>query len=148
MWWMLIHGWRWTLGTSTYSQFFWNCLVVLCAIPCIVHMQLHMQDEEHQFDYSKEPLDIDVVDNPPPKQFFCPSLSLSPFKGVACAHDCGRGSPFSVWRKHGASPVFLKGVWLAPDAHVLGPLCDPVFVSANSIPTIPRPNLWFWSSLN
>ena len=44
-------------------------------------------------DYSKEPLVTDIVDNPLLKEIFHPSLSLSPLKGVARAHDCGRGSP-------------------------------------------------------
>lgn len=90
---------------------------MLPAIPCIMHMHLYLQDEEQQFshapigdplsmiDYFKEPLASDVVDNPPPKQILRSSPIPSSFKGVACAHDCGRGylslSNKHIWRLTG-----------------------------------------------
>jgi hypothetical protein len=92
---------------------------MLPAIPCIMHMHLYLQDEEHQFshapigdprymiDYVKEPLASDVMDNPTPKQILRPSPVPSSFNGVACAHDLWSGLLSSVQQKHGTPMAFF-----------------------------------------
>jgi len=48
-------------------------------------------DAASTIDYSKEPIDADVVDSPPPKKIFRHSPSPSPLKGLQRA--CVRSSP-------------------------------------------------------
>ena len=81
-------------------------------------------------DYSKEPLDVGIVDSPPPKQIFRQSPVPSPLKGIDC--ECVRLSP--VQQGGSVTPQWRLCMDARPtkSASVPIPLRDVLPLPANS----------------
>ena len=93
-------------------------------------------DAVSAIDYSKEPLDVGVINSPPSKQIFQQSPSVSPLKSIEC--NCVQASP--SWPSGNITPQrrLRMDVRPANSGSLHGPLRDALPLQANSNMSTPH----------